>query len=1046
MPRTLSVLLLRASVALALVAPLAPLGRAETVEQANLGDTVSGTIVAGVKEVIPIHVAEGTLLDVDLKMAPGSNPGFSLLNPDRTPYGNLSPYSSTDSRLSRRKAKKIPLVQSGRHYLVLEPGTPGDYSVTIKGKPLTKGGFEGVIIFDPTTEIPVGGVPGGLLTVVAKRGKASALVPSIHFILGPDGEPIDLGRATKHTISDSAEGYTNVPMDDLGTYILGVGTRGGLPGDLGKVQWKVKFPRVKGTKRGDADLVVDPLVDEVTPPTGFDNLAYEALSITGDFFGPGPAVRLEGATQVIQATNVLRAGDTTLFFDLDLRGKETGRYDLVVTLPNGGEGRLPGGFTVSETPIPVSLSPSAGFDNQNRASTLSGSRFQPGMAVTLAPQSGAPGIAAVVGSVNPDTADLTLPLQDAPLGLYDVIAINPDGGTNVQTGVFTVNRAPRLTNATPLLGQDNDAARVLALSGLSFQADLTCNIERTGQPPLGAILTGLTANAVTATFDLRGAASGAWTLRVTNPDGGTAVLGVPFVISRAPRVQVVNPSRGFDTESLAGVVVSGTDFVAGAQATLERAGVATVAFTGEVVGAPGTTVTGDLALSGIASGAHDLRVTNPDAGKDVLTGAFNVLGRADLVSGHTSAGRPHLAWNPDRSEYLAVYAVSDGSQRDIRARRFDVVTGAQAGAEIVLTSGPEDQFDPSAAWSPYLAKYLVVYTWNDPNASGQQTKVLAQFVDGDGTLNTDEENAYPVGGRDSGTVSPPRVVWNPDRKQWLLAWAFSREDVLGLVLDEGQVFGGALVPGEVFRGVLVATSRVVGEDTVHDWDYDPDIAYSSSATDYIVTYSFDTLEVSPGPPAPPPADTGIDVRAAIFDSDFSAGPNRLATLTNLGATSGKDEIRSRTAFSAATSRYIVAWEFLDGSGGKDLRCFLVESAARTRVGTTATTLDQTGSDVCSDLAVAFDPTTGSNQWLVAWAVSAGTASTSRIEMARIPPSAPAPSGLGTPVYRTLAGALSGEGFQGPAVAVRGVAGEFLAAWQAAGTAKPGVNAELRFAK
>ena len=1062
-PRALSFLLAAVAAAF-LVFVAGPRAEAETVENVNLGDTVEGITEGGIKEVIPFDAVEGTLVDVDVTMGAGSQPFIAILQPDRTPLPGLGGYLSTDSKGRKLKAKKVPLLASGRHFLILTPAVDGVYKARIKGKAPKKSLFKGLILPLPPKEFVVGGAPGALLSIQAKRSGKSELSPLVSFVRSPSGGTVDLALAARHSMNVKADQYKDIPLSEIGTYTVGISTQSGLFGDNGAVKISVKFPKVKAARRGEADVVVDPFVDRIQPSSGFDNRQVTGITLEGDFFGPGPTVQLLGSG-IVTATSVVRTDDTELTFDLDLDGLPTGPYDVVVSFADGASGSLVGGFQVLATPLPEAISPPTGFDNRSQAFTVTGTRFQPGLSVAAVPTGGGSPIPAAVGTTTTTSTSVSLPLLDAPLGTFDILVTNPDGGQETLAAALTITRGPRLASATPLLGHDNDAARALAVSGSYVHEDATGTLLKDGSADIPGIVSGLGAGAFTATFDLRGAASGSWVLSLTNPDGGTITLATPFTVALYPRFTSMNPARGFDGDLLTGVVATGSSLVAGAQLTFERSAVTTLQATAETVGGGGATLTFDADLTGLVPGTHDVRLANPDGGTELYPGPFRVLGLRTLTTGYSAAGAPSFAFNAEDDEYLAVYAVSDGSQWDIRGQRFSGETGEAVGAEISITSvaneasGTEDQTAPSVAYSDDLDVYLVVYAWADANAAGDKVKVRSQFVNRDGTLHTAQSTAHSIYTATSGVVSRPRVAWDRDGHgavapdvggdgsagNWLLVWSGGTgtgADVLYRVFNEGFDAGGTIIPLEVASGILISTTHS-GTDgdgnpvEIADRDQDPDVAYSPATGEFLVTYTWDDAD---------DGNASSDIRARFFDDDFTSGPVSTGDRNDLGNVSGKNEDRSRVALDSANGRFLVAWDFDNGGGAFDVRCWLVDAATRARVGLTETTVETDPTNKSASRPdVVFDPTGTTASWLLAYALNSGTTATSSIILTRIPVDEGA-SGLGTATHGTVAPAAANTAYSGAAVAVRGTGTEVLAGWIASGSAKAPVNAEVRFTK
>ena len=1035
-----------AAVLLAGVLPAA----AQEIGALKLGDTLSGTMEEGIEEVVPFDATEGTLVDIDLRMAPASGPALVLLQPDRTPYAGLAGYAAVDAKSSALKVRKVPLAQSGRHYILVRPAVRGAYAVTVKGKPPAKFLYAGFVFANPGSTVAFGSLPGTLATITAKQAQKSGLSPKVLRVLRPDGSEADLSRAASRVLGPSSDVLRSLPLDDLGRHVVVVGTTTGTMGAPGTIQVVLKFPKGKKVKALDGSLVVDPFVDEVQPASGFDNLAYDGVQLVGDFVRPGIAVALVGP-ETIPGTAVERASDKGATFDLDLDGRTPGAYDVVITGPDGAEGRLVGGFTVLPTPVPASILPASGFDNRTQSFTVVGTRFQQGLSLAIRPSAGGAATAAVVTASNDLQASVDLPLLDLPLGTFDLIAVNPDGGTRTLPAAFTVVRGPRFTGATPLLGIDNEAALAVSLTGAYFAPGLTCVLERQGQPSLAAIVTGVSAASATAAFDLRGKAAGAWTLRVTNPDGGTIAFPTSFTISKAPAPGVLAGTRYLEGESGAGSL-AGTAFAAGAQVVFEGPGGTISEAANEAVGGGGTTLTFDIAAAPGAVGDNDVRVTNPDGGTALSPTTALVLGTRTLTSEGVSAGRPAIAYDAEDDVYLAVYSVFDGTQSDIRALRFSGATGKPVGEEIVVTSSAlessstESQTSPCASYAPELDAFLVGYAWQDPNADGLTVKVKFQLVNRDGTLNGNQFNALTVHSVASGTVRGVRAAWNATRKEWLLVFGMDNgadRDVGAACIGEGFVLGDPPVrsPDLVWSGVLVGNTHTIstqgGPATINDRDQDPDVAWSPTRNEYLVAYAYDFVEAGSNPPA----DTGVDVQARIFSGSFASGPVSLATLTNLGNFNGKDDGLPRVA--SGGDSYLVAWELRQSAGNRDVQCGLVNAVTRAKVGA-STTVDPSAPEDVAGLAVCWDATPSATGYVIASTRVPGGSGTSSILSTRFPQSGT--GALGAAVQKVLAPAVPGVSFEGPDLAGRGSGGEFMAGWTVSGEARAPADAEVRVAR
>jgi len=88
-----------------------------------------------------------------------------------------------------------------------------------------------------------------------------------------------------------------------------------------------------------------PVVTFVGPSHNFGGFVVIA-GISGQRFEPGSSVFLRRGGETIDATDVLVTGFTSITATFDTTGATPGAWDVVVRLPDGPEGFLPGGFRV----------------------------------------------------------------------------------------------------------------------------------------------------------------------------------------------------------------------------------------------------------------------------------------------------------------------------------------------------------------------------------------------------------------------------------------------------------------------------------------------------------------------------------------------------------------------------------------------------------------------------------------------------------------------------------------------------------------------------
>lgn len=89
-----------------------------------------------------------------------------------------------------------------------------------------------------------------------------------------------------------------------------------------------------------------PKVDAINPKTGIHTTTYE-VEVLGSNFQATSKVRLQQGTTVIDGTGVALPSAGRLTCKLNLSGKPLGKYDVYVTNTDGKEGKLAGGFTVT---------------------------------------------------------------------------------------------------------------------------------------------------------------------------------------------------------------------------------------------------------------------------------------------------------------------------------------------------------------------------------------------------------------------------------------------------------------------------------------------------------------------------------------------------------------------------------------------------------------------------------------------------------------------------------------------------------------------------
>jgi photosystem II stability/assembly factor-like uncharacterized protein len=89
-----------------------------------------------------------------------------------------------------------------------------------------------------------------------------------------------------------------------------------------------------------------PVVSAINPKSGVNTTRY-AVEVLGSNFQTTSKVRLQKGTTVINGEGVVLAAPGRLTCYLDLKSKPLGKYDVIVTNPDNAEGKLTGGFTIT---------------------------------------------------------------------------------------------------------------------------------------------------------------------------------------------------------------------------------------------------------------------------------------------------------------------------------------------------------------------------------------------------------------------------------------------------------------------------------------------------------------------------------------------------------------------------------------------------------------------------------------------------------------------------------------------------------------------------
>jgi hypothetical protein len=277
-------------------------------------------------------------------------------------------------------------------------------------------------------------------------------------------------------------------------------------------------------------------------------------------------------------------------------------YTFTVTATNGigtGPASSPSNAVVPAVPVSVTgVSPGAlGRGVTKKALTISGTGFLSGAKVTV---SGSGVTLKDVSVVNDDTIDAKATVSVlAATGARSVTVADATGSATC-TGCLTVDAAPTVTGASPP-EEAAGAKGVIAVTGTGFENGA---VLRFAGVSFKVTKVTVTPTSLTATVSVPSSSTvGAYTMTVTNPDGGAGSCAGCFSVIAPPTLtKLTPPSVGAGTST--SVTLTGTGFSTGAKVS----GPAGVKFKTVKVKSS-TTITATLSVAATTPGGTGLPVT-----------------------------------------------------------------------------------------------------------------------------------------------------------------------------------------------------------------------------------------------------------------------------------------------------------------------------------------------------------------------------------------------------------------------------------------------------
>jgi PKD repeat protein len=385
-----------------------------------------------------------------------------------------------------------------------------------------------------------------------------------------------------------------------------------------------------------------PTVTGIIPNMGINTGMVEISNLEGTNFLSDASVQLtKSGEAAINGTDVAVISPTKIQCKFNLTGAKTNWWSLTVTNPDGQTYTLDNAFIINNpAPTLASIAPDTGQNNGMTAVlTLKGTGFLSDAAVKLTKDGQSDISAKGIPIVENETTILCFfDLTGAKVGAWNVVATNDDGQNGTLAGGFTIlyPTAPNITGITPNTGSNDGSVSIANLAGTGFEDGATVVLMKSGKPNIPATNVVVTApDKITCDFDLTGAETGAWDVKVTNDDGQNGTFAGGFTIRYPPpKVNNITPQKGLNNGSVLITNLSGTGFRQGASVKISKLGQGDIGATAVSVVNSGK-ITCTLNLAGAAVGPWNISVINPDSQNGILTNAFVVEYPAPMVTAIT---------------------------------------------------------------------------------------------------------------------------------------------------------------------------------------------------------------------------------------------------------------------------------------------------------------------------------------------------------------------------------------------------------------------------
>lgn len=401
-----------------------------------------------------------------------------------------------------------------------------------------------------------------------------------------DDAAIDGYSIVFSTASDTDPEPTNTPTADYAKYVTGgtAATSDTLP-DGTNWYFHIRARDVNGewsVASHFGPFVIDttpvPQITSISPTSGVNSSSTISVTITGKYFKKLDGSSFNSVTAKIgntALTGVTVASSTSITATYAIQNKTAEAKDVSVTTDWGTSTPLSEGFTVTNpAPTVTAISPSSASNAAEKSVTITGTGF---LSTTSTPvgtakptvqlKQGATAISLTsVTWVSKTSLTATVPAGKTA-GTYDVVVTNSDSQIGTLSSGFEIKLpAPTLSSVSPSSGT-NDVSNTITLTGTNFATSggtPQVTLEADGKSAIACTSEAVSsATSMTAVVPGDSTVTGTYSVKVTNPDGQTAIKSAAFTINNpVPTVTSITPSS-MTNSGTQSVTIVGTKFRTG---------------------------------------------------------------------------------------------------------------------------------------------------------------------------------------------------------------------------------------------------------------------------------------------------------------------------------------------------------------------------------------------------------------------------------------------------------------------------------------------------